>query len=407
MKTPWLWTVGIENTFVVGQERGERPLDEYELTGHYQNWREDLDRARDLGATRIRYGVPWYKLEPQQGQFDWTWSDEVMNYFVEHPDLVPIIDLIHYGTPLWLTDSFQNLNYPEAIAAFGKAFAMRYGHFIKWYTPHNEPFVTAQFCGLTGTWPPYLTGWQGFVRVMLQVARGIVKTVQEIRAVVPDSTMVHVEATKIFRPLEGSSGEVLAFYWERRLVMWELIMGHVDEHHVLYDWLKHNGATDVELGWFRDNSIDVDIMGVNYYSQFCVGAVSGLETDTEDTHLLLGSGKDLFEICVRLYQRYKIPLYITETSFRGDHNEREHWLFESVETAKNLVSSGVDLRGFTWFPFIDMADWDYRINSKPIEDSFLSFGLFDLKYDKRSSTFTRKLNQVGESFKSIVNTEMK
>src|SRR5690348_4119806 len=66
----FLWASGIENTFVPQVRPGDRALDEYELMGHYQHWREDLALARDLGLHALRWGIPWYRVEPKQGQFD-------------------------------------------------------------------------------------------------------------------------------------------------------------------------------------------------------------------------------------------------------------------------------------------------------------------------------------------------
>ncbi len=38
-----------------------------ELTRHYAHWREDLALAASIGATEIRYGFPWYRLNPAPG----------------------------------------------------------------------------------------------------------------------------------------------------------------------------------------------------------------------------------------------------------------------------------------------------------------------------------------------------
>ena len=62
------WAVGIENTFVPHTRAGHRRLDEYELMDHYRLWREDLDLAADLGISTIRYGIPWYRVNPQPGR---------------------------------------------------------------------------------------------------------------------------------------------------------------------------------------------------------------------------------------------------------------------------------------------------------------------------------------------------
>ena len=109
----FIWAVGIENTFVTQIERGERVLDEYALTQHYENWETDLKLALDSGVSMIRYGIPWYKIEEKPGQFDWEWVDKVMAFFKAHPSLTPIIDLVHYGTPHWMKNAFANGRYPE------------------------------------------------------------------------------------------------------------------------------------------------------------------------------------------------------------------------------------------------------------------------------------------------------
>ena len=61
------FAVGMEDTFVPHAFPGHRALDEYELTQHYRFWSEDLGLAADAGATAIRYGFPWYRLNPAPG----------------------------------------------------------------------------------------------------------------------------------------------------------------------------------------------------------------------------------------------------------------------------------------------------------------------------------------------------
>ena len=79
----FLWAVGIENTFVPHTRAGHRRLDEYELMDHYRLWRQDLDLAADLGISAIRYGIPWYRVNPRPGVFDWSWTDPVLEYLVD------------------------------------------------------------------------------------------------------------------------------------------------------------------------------------------------------------------------------------------------------------------------------------------------------------------------------------
>ena len=123
----FLWATGIENTFVPQTRPGHRALDEYQLMGHYEHWREDLRLVADLGLKMVRWGIPWYRVEPfQPGEFDWRWTDQVIPYMVQELGITPIVDLMHYGCPFWLRREFASAEYPAAVAAYAAAFARRY-----------------------------------------------------------------------------------------------------------------------------------------------------------------------------------------------------------------------------------------------------------------------------------------
>jgi beta-glucosidase/6-phospho-beta-glucosidase/beta-galactosidase len=152
----FIWASGSEDTFVPQTRIGHRALDEYELIGHYDHWREDLPLLSASGLQAARWGAPWYKVEPAPGEFDWSWTDQVIPYLVEELHITPIIDLMHYGCPFWLNREFANDDYPTAVASYAAQFARRYSPQIKWYTPLNEPLVNPLICGKRGIWPPYM-----------------------------------------------------------------------------------------------------------------------------------------------------------------------------------------------------------------------------------------------------------
>ena len=126
----FLWAGGIEDTFVPQTRPGHRALDEYELMGHYEHWEEDIALTKDAGMNSLRWGVPWYKVEPEKGRFDWSWTDRVIPYMVEELKILPIIDLMHYGCPFWLNKEFANKDYPKYVADYAAEFASRYKDLI-------------------------------------------------------------------------------------------------------------------------------------------------------------------------------------------------------------------------------------------------------------------------------------
>jgi beta-glucosidase/6-phospho-beta-glucosidase/beta-galactosidase len=353
----------------------------------------------------IRYGIPWYKIETREGLFDWSWTDKVMAYFDQHRELVPIIDLMHYGTPLWLKNEFMNGNYPQLVARYAKAFAERYRGITNYYTPLNEPFVNAEWCGWSGKWPPYLTGLLGFALLMNQLCKGILLTVQSLKEVNPDAVMVHVEASKKYIAADESFLEETHLWNELRFIMWELIQGRIRQGHPLYTWVLDHHFSDHDLEWYAQNRIDLDIVGVNYYPQFSLNIIGKETVEQEQIPIaVMGSAEDMIDIARVLYQRYEKPIFITETSYNGSEEQRVSWLEDVIRASWKMNEEGIQLYGVTWFPFLDMADWPYRTNGLSFKDNQATFGLYSLE-EQPDGTIRRVKNAAGKRFEEELRTK--
>ncbi|HQU85638.1 MAG TPA: family 1 glycosylhydrolase [Pyrinomonadaceae bacterium] len=374
----FLWAGGIENTFVPQVRPGHRALDEYELMGHYEHWREDLHLAKELGLKALRWGVPWYKVEPEPNKFDWSWTDQVIPYLVQEVGVLPIIDLMHYGCPFWLKREFANKDYPKFIARYAAAFANRYKDLISWYTPLNEPIINSLMCGMRAAWAPYLKGEKGYLKIMINLAKGIVRTVDAIKEIQPDSVMVHVEATGLTRAIREDLAALATEEKFRGYLCYDLISGRLTHDHLLYSWLVRNGVSPDDLRELQNNKIDLDVIGMNFYPQWSTkllyldnrGRIAFRETEPE--------GDGFAELITDYYDRYDVPIMITETSAVGNDEIRQKWLKSSVSMIKNLREKSVPVIGYTWFPLFTMIDWRYRFSDEPLENFYLELGMYKL-----------------------------
>src|SRR3954451_2677092 len=362
----FVWAGGIENTFVPQTRPGHRALDEYVLMGHYTHWREDLARVKETGLNLLRWGVPWYRVEPLPGEFDWRWTDQVIPDMVEELGINAIIDVMHYGCPYWLRKEFANPDYPQALATYSAAFAERYKDLITWYTPTNEPLVTAELCGRGGAWPPYLTGDRGYVRVMLQIARGIIATVNAIKEVDPRARMMHVEASGLSRAGHPSLEAMSARHRLRGFLCLDLVTGRIIPDHPVYEWLVQRGGTPPELEQIADSAIPIDVMGLNFYPQWSTNELY-LDAKGKISHRCIEKdGAGFGAMLADYYTRYGAPIVITETSAKNSDEERSAWLRSSLSQIKSLRAAGVPVLGYTWFPVFTMIDWKYRWNRRPL-----------------------------------------
>ena len=172
------WGVGIENCWIAqvnpAKDGKRRLLDVYLQMDHYNRWKQDLQLAKDVGVNCIRYSVPWYKAEPKPGVYDWSWIDKPIDDLVNKLKIIPIMDLIHYGTPAWMEDGVMDDRYPEALGAYAGAMASHFKGLVNHYSPQNEPQLTCLFCGLTGRWPPYQKNIESWSQVGIRVAKAMV-----------------------------------------------------------------------------------------------------------------------------------------------------------------------------------------------------------------------------------------
>lgn len=407
MKNPFLpgsfiWSLGIEDTCVYPPPGYEmEALNEYDLTGHTDNWRTDLRQAKSMGATAIRYGVNWPLVHTAPGVFDWAMLDERLHFACTELGLTVIADLVHYGTPTWLERAFADEGYPGAVAEFAGQFAARYRGIVDHITPLNEPLTTAAFCGYRGIWPPALTGWTGWTTVTLNIAVGVSQSVKAIRAANEDAIVVHVEASSLFdtedETLESHADHLQAL----GMLPTDLLLGLVGEDHPYYSWLVDNGASRQTLTNLVAAAPRIDIVGVNYYPTLTPRALVTGKTGIEQ--LVTDGWTDGLATALRAFSsRYGLPLFVTETSIEGDDDLRARWLNDSVETIHNLRSDGLDIRGYTWWPMLDFVDWSYASQGRNIEEFHVDDVLVAARVDVahtahgiRSKTpFLRRLGMV-------------
>lgn len=398
------FSVGIEDTFVPQSRPGMRALDEYELTKHYEQWYSDLGLIPQIGANQCRWGIPWYLVNPAPHVFRFDWLDRVIDRFNEL-GIEVIVDLMHYGTPLWLDNSFLNHDYPAYVAEYAHTIAQRYRGRLSVFTPLNESILNIMYCGEFAYWPPYLAGDSGFVMLLRQISRGMAQTQMAIADANPDATFVNVEATFRFGGDKEAFEEEVTFLENRRFITEDLLLGKVDNNHALVPWLSQNGYPDDDLQWHFAHPVIPDVMGVNYYPQVSTVKYSRGEHHSGspyDPMPFQNDGVEGLNDALKLYwNRYGIPVYLTETSWPGPVNERMQWLRDSVDAVARLRADGIPVVGYTWWSLFDMIYWTYRDENKPVENYLAQMGLWDLVPDDRLS-FKRVRTEAADEYFRLV-----
>lgn len=364
------WMVGLEDTSVYPPPGFEmRALDEFELTGHAVNWREDLQNAAALGATGLRYGVNWPRVHIAPGVFDWDQLDARLT-FANELGLLVVADLVHYGTPTWLELSFADEGYADAVAEFCSAFATRYRGLVDHFTPLNEPLTTASFCGLRGVWPPALEGWSGWTTVTLGIVEGMRRSIEVLREANPQAVILHVEASSLYQTPHDELEDEATHLSGVAFLPTDLLLGRVGPGHPLHAWLVDNGADEKRIEGLLQGVPRIDLMGVNYYPDLTPRVLRDVRGEVHQ-HTANGWTDGLRAVLEAFHARYGLPLVVTETSIEGDPDRRRQWLEESTELVLGLRRRGLDVRGYTWWPLLDFVDWSFASGGRNVEEFVL------------------------------------
>ncbi|MEO6181585.1 MAG: family 1 glycosylhydrolase [Verrucomicrobiota bacterium] len=354
------WAVGVESSWIP-----HLAIDQFAWTQHDRFWREDFHRVSDeIGCKWLRYSVPWHLTETSPNVFDWKWADERFE-LARQLGINLMVDLVHFGTPTWLPDAFGDVDFPAALEKFSRAFGQRYSGVIRSICPINEPLITAFFCGDVGLWPPHGHGLMSYTTILSRVAQALSRSIRALRETMPNVEIILCDALE-FSQAETDScrdkpemlqrlKEDVRLRNDRRHVVLDLITGRIDAEHQLQPWLIKNGFSQMDLNWFLRNPVEIDVLGLDYYSH------SEMELYACDEQLRQRLPDKLAGLAgtVRHYwERYGLPMMITETSCCGDDARRAEWLDFTICDIRKLREEGISVIGYTWWPLVDHLDWD-------------------------------------------------
>ena len=297
-----------------------------------------------------------------------------------------MMDVMHFGAPLYLKQAVGDPEFPEALERFADAMVTRYRGQVKTWCPYNEPLVSALFSGDLGFWPPYQRKWRGYMPVLTRIVQAVNRGIRAIRNAQPEATVLLCDASETYKTREPALQEEVRRRNLRRFIVMDLLTGKVDRDHPLHSWLNSYGMGELDLQWFRDNPQQPDMFGLDYYPhsdwqlETKVGIVKQRRADSP-----LG----LYGVANAYWNRYGIPLMLTETSIDGKPINREIWLEQTIDDIRRLREEGVPMLGLIWWPLLDQLDWDGAMTHRI--GKIHEVGLFGLHRQtdgvlKRSST---------------------
>jgi beta-glucosidase/6-phospho-beta-glucosidase/beta-galactosidase len=357
-------------------------------TGHFER-AGDLDLIAGLGLKSVRYPVLWELVEQRAGRQDWSWTDQRLTQ-LKDLEISPVAGLLHHGSgPEW-TD-LCDPRFPELLAEYAGRVAERYP-WIGMYTPVNEPFTTARISGLYGLWHPHGTNEAMCFRITVAECRAIALAMKSIRRINPEAKLIQTEDFGRIYATPALASQA-AYENQRRWLAVDLLTGQVDKNHPLFKRLLEAGVNPSHLAELRSEPCPPDCIGIDYY--LTSDRLIDERAELYPGEKVGGNGRQsyvdiaavrsdiphektgLASRVVEVWERYGLPIIITELHNGCTRDEHLRWFMEGWNTANKLRLKGVDIRAVTSWSLFGACDWNSMLTRR---DGYYECGAFDARY---------------------------
>jgi hypothetical protein len=340
-------------------------VDELAASGHLARQDEDLGAVAGLGVRVWRYGMPWRLSERAPGAYDWTLWDRALDACARH-GLEPVVDWCHFGLP----DHYAGFCAPDWVEGFCRyveAFLARYPG-PRWFTPVNEPGITALFSARYGIWNDRRRGEADYARALAHVTLANLEALARVRAdrggewIGSEGFACHVAASPEHEPAAASARALGQAVWDLHfgLPLQAPAVG-------LYDAVPDTTLARIAaLAAPRDGVV----AGHDFYPVSVVLHGPARELSIQDR-------VDAYLHEARLWHaRYGRDFWVAETSNLGlPVSEQVAWLEALSAGLGGLRAEGLPVRGLCWYSRGDQYDWDTAL-TRPV-GKLTEVGLFD------------------------------
>jgi beta-glucosidase len=347
-------------------------VDELAASGHLEHQDDDLAAVAGLGVRLWRYGMPWRLVERAPGTYDWSLWDRALSACERH-GLEPVVDLCHFGLP----DHYPGFCDPAWVDGFGRyvdAFLARYPS-PRFFTPVNEPMITAQCSGRFGIWNDRRSTRHDY---LLALGHLVLANLEALARIDADRGGWWIGAEGFGCHVAITPDDEDAAHTARAIeqLVWDLHLG-VDP--------------PVEVADVTDH-IDGDVFG--------------RITSLAGRHPRVVAGHDVYPVSVqvhgdrrdplgieelvaayeaearRWHDRYRRPFWVAETSNLGlEVEDGPRWLDVLVGALDAMRADGLPCRGVCWYSRGDQFDW-HTMLTRPVGE-VTEVGLFDAQRQPR------------------------
>ena len=408
---------------------------------HYHHFEEDIKMMKDGGQNAYRFSLSWPRIiknragdiNPKGIEF----YNKLINCCLKN-GITPFVTLYHWDLPQYWQEvgGWLNLDTSRAFAHYSEVCFKAFGDKVKLWTTFNEPKWFTVNGYLIGNYPPAEHDLQHTIICGFNVMYANALAIQKFRQ---GKFPGQIGIVHSYSPIDGIDDTI-----ETKIAMrnadnyannWVLDTAALGSFPI--DLIAKLSETN-DISFMKPDLLKtiaentVDFLGLNYYARTLVKPYTSGETKmvfnnsgkkgstqmriknwfeqvmdpnseyTEwDTEIY---PKGLEDGLIRAYQKYHLPIYVTENGvgFHENINVSEvkddyriSFMNDHINALMNAQDKGADVRGyFTWSPF-DLYSWMNGVEKR--------YGLVAVDF----STLKRKPKASYFWYKKIINSNGK
>ena len=362
---------------------------------HYHHFEEDLLAMKELGLNVYRFSFSWSRIMPDGhtvNEKGLAFYDKIIDRCLEY-GIEPLPTLYHFEMPQALVDKeggWLSKSTIEAYASYAKTCFEQFKGKVKTWVTINEQLIASAASDLHGI---HAQSEEESMKNMYQISFNMSiaekKAMQILKQIDPESKIGPVCSIQIVYPNSCDPKDICASYDAEEMMMYSLldmsVFGHYPKRYTSYlkerGWLPSVSKEEENLL----KSIRPDFIGINYYFPLTVKAPgkdhdfsklppfwrSTLFEVTDNPYLekseWMPNGMDPMGLYLgirKLYDRYRLPLIITENGMAySDRLEdgkihdsyRIDYLDAHIQKIKQAVEEGYPVFGYCPWSLIDLV----------------------------------------------------
>ena len=378
---------------------------------HYHRWRDDVQLMKEMGLQAYRLSFSWPRVMPHGtgdvNEEGLRFYDRLIDGLLE-AGITPFVTLFHWDYPyeLFCRGGWLNSESPEWFARYTEVIAKRFGDRVRHWMTLNEPQCFLGLGHRDGTQAPGLKlGWAEVLRAMHHTLLAHGRSVQVLRehcerkpiigfapvgSVSYPVTDTPADIAAARQRMMSASGKTL---WNNTLFADPVCLGEYPEDAQRLWGEDFPKFTNQDL---RTIQQPIDFYGVNIYQGRPVMAGEGgrpVEVERPAGHPINAYQWPIDPPVLRwgprfLYERYKLPVYITENGMSGldwvaldgsvHDPQRIDYTRRHLRELALAIKDGVDVRGYFHWSLLDNFEWADGYRQR--------FGLVHVDYDTLKRT---------------------